>query len=168
MRALLLTFSWQELRHHPWRSGAAVLAVMLGVALAFAVQLINASALSEFASAAHGVSGGQVHTALGALHHVLHSVLACILARGLPDLGLARMAPLPQQHHENEKQQQKFHGARPRMISMTKREPTQAKSNSPEPAYRKLVARLPRQPKPTRPVSKTVKVSQERTENTVL
>ena len=28
--ALLLTFSWQELRHHPWRHAAAVVAVMLG------------------------------------------------------------------------------------------------------------------------------------------
>ncbi|RYF62726.1 MAG: hypothetical protein EOO29_45505, partial [Comamonadaceae bacterium] len=40
MRALLLTFSWQELRHHPWRNAAAVVAVMLGVALAFSVHLI--------------------------------------------------------------------------------------------------------------------------------
>ena len=33
--ALLKTFSWQELRHHPWRSASAVVAVLLGVALAF-------------------------------------------------------------------------------------------------------------------------------------
>jgi putative ABC transport system permease protein len=57
MRALLRTFSWQELRHHPWRSGAAVVAVMLGVSLAFAVHLINASALSEFSSAVRSVNG---------------------------------------------------------------------------------------------------------------
>ncbi|CAN7355455.1 FtsX-like permease family protein [Variovorax sp. LjRoot84] len=57
MRALLRTFSWQELRHHPWRNAAAVLAVMLGVALAFSVQLINASALDEFASAVRSVNG---------------------------------------------------------------------------------------------------------------
>jgi putative ABC transport system permease protein len=55
--ALLVSYSWQELRHHPWRSATAVLAVMLGVALAFAVHLINTSALSEFASAARVVSG---------------------------------------------------------------------------------------------------------------
>ena len=54
---LLRTCSWQELRHHPWRHGAAVLAVMLGVALAFSVHLINASALSEFAQAARTVGG---------------------------------------------------------------------------------------------------------------
>jgi putative ABC transport system permease protein len=57
MLALLRTFSWQELRHHPWRSAAAGLAVMLGVALAFSVHLINASALSEFSSAVRSAGG---------------------------------------------------------------------------------------------------------------
>jgi putative ABC transport system permease protein len=57
MLALLKTFSWQELRHHPWRNASAVLAVMLGVALALAVHLINASALSEFAGAVRSVNG---------------------------------------------------------------------------------------------------------------
>ena len=57
MLALLSTFSWQEVRHHAWRSAAAVLAVMLGVALAFSVHLINASALDEFAGAARSAGG---------------------------------------------------------------------------------------------------------------
>ena len=57
MIALLKTFSWQELRHHPWRSAVAALAVMLGVALAFSVHLINASALSEFSQAVRSVNG---------------------------------------------------------------------------------------------------------------
>ena len=57
MLALLRTFSWQELRHHPWRNAAAVVAVMLGVALAFSVHLINASALSEFSQAVRAVNG---------------------------------------------------------------------------------------------------------------
>jgi putative ABC transport system permease protein len=57
MLALLRTFSWQELLHHPWRNAAAVLAVMLGVALAFSVHLINASALSEFSQAVRSVNG---------------------------------------------------------------------------------------------------------------
>jgi putative ABC transport system permease protein len=57
MRALLSSFSWQELRHHPWRNAAAVLAVMLGVALAFSVHLINASALSEFSQAVRAANG---------------------------------------------------------------------------------------------------------------
>lgn len=57
MWPLIRTFSWQELRHHPWRSASAVVAVMLGVALAFGVHLINASALAEFASAVASVNG---------------------------------------------------------------------------------------------------------------
>ncbi|WP_422843394.1 FtsX-like permease family protein [Acidovorax sp. M2(2025)] len=57
MLALLRTFSWRDLRHHPWRSAAAVVAVMLGVALGFAVQVINASALDEFSHAVRAVNG---------------------------------------------------------------------------------------------------------------
>ena len=54
---LLRQVSWPELRHHPWRHLAALLAVVLGVALAFSVQLINQSALSEFSAAARAVNG---------------------------------------------------------------------------------------------------------------
>jgi putative ABC transport system permease protein len=46
-----------EWRHHPWRQAAAIVAVGLGVALAFAVHLINASALAEFDQAVHAASG---------------------------------------------------------------------------------------------------------------
>ena len=54
---LLRQFSWRELTHHPWRNAAAAAAVMLGVALAFATHLINASALSEFSTAVRAVNG---------------------------------------------------------------------------------------------------------------
>ena len=54
---LLKTFSIQELLHHPWRNLAAVVSVMLGVALAFSVHLINASALDEFSQAVRAVGG---------------------------------------------------------------------------------------------------------------
>ena len=57
MLALLRHLSWPELRHHPWRQLAALSAVMLGVALAFAVQLINQSALAEFSAAVRAVNG---------------------------------------------------------------------------------------------------------------
>ena len=57
MLNLLRQLSWPELRHHPWRNLAALLAVMLGVALAFSVQLINQSALSEFSAAVRSVNG---------------------------------------------------------------------------------------------------------------
>ena len=55
--ALHAQLLWAEWRHHPWRQAAAVMAVALGVALAFAVQLINASALAEFTTAVHAASG---------------------------------------------------------------------------------------------------------------
>jgi putative ABC transport system permease protein len=55
--SLLRQLSWPELRHHPWRNLAALMAVMLGVALAFSVQLINQSALSEFSAAVRSVNG---------------------------------------------------------------------------------------------------------------
>ena len=54
---LLRQLSWPELRHHPWRSLAALVAVMLGVALAYSVHLINASALAEFSAAVRAVNG---------------------------------------------------------------------------------------------------------------
>jgi putative ABC transport system permease protein len=48
----------REWQHHPWRHGMALLAVTLGVALAFAVHLINSSALNEFSQAVR-TAGGQ-------------------------------------------------------------------------------------------------------------
>jgi len=57
MLALLQALSWPELRLHPWRNATALLAVVLGVALAFSVQLINESALSEFGAAVRAVNG---------------------------------------------------------------------------------------------------------------
>ncbi len=57
MLTLLRKLSWPELRHHPWRNGAALFAVTLGVALAFSVHLINTSALAEFSAAVRAVNG---------------------------------------------------------------------------------------------------------------
>ena len=53
----LLPLSWAEWRHHPWRHAVALLAVALGVALAASVQVINHSALGEFAQAVRAVNG---------------------------------------------------------------------------------------------------------------
>ena len=55
--ALLRQVSWPALRHQPLRHAVAVLAIALGVALAFSVQLINASALGEFSAAVRQVNG---------------------------------------------------------------------------------------------------------------
>ena len=53
----LRAWSLPEWRLHPWRQATVALAVALGVALAFSVQLINASALSEFAGAVRAANG---------------------------------------------------------------------------------------------------------------
>ena len=79
MIELLRTFSWQELRHHPWRNASAVLAVMLGVALAFSVHLINASALDEFAQATRSVSGQpdlSLSSAQGSFDEAVYALVA--------------------------------------------------------------------------------------------
>jgi putative ABC transport system permease protein len=57
MWELLRQVSWPEARHHAWRHAAAWLSVVLGVALAFAVHLINQSALGEFSAAVRQVNG---------------------------------------------------------------------------------------------------------------
>ncbi len=79
MHALLKTFSWGELVHHPWRNAAAVAAVMLGVALAFSVALINASALSEFSQAVRSVNGQpdlELRAAQGSFDEALYARVA--------------------------------------------------------------------------------------------
>ncbi|MGB4359622.1 MAG: FtsX-like permease family protein, partial [Rhodoferax sp.] len=87
MLDLLKTFSWQELKHHPWRNAAAVVAVMLGVALAFSVHLINASALDEFSQAARSVSG-QPDLELRGVQGQFDEALFARVAR-LPEVALA-------------------------------------------------------------------------------
>ena len=57
MFALLRTLTWPELRRHPLRQAMALVAVALGVALAWSVHLIHASALAEFGAAVRAVDG---------------------------------------------------------------------------------------------------------------
>ncbi|ART59758.1 ABC transporter permease [Acidovorax carolinensis] len=97
MLALLHTFSWQELRHHPWRSAAAVAAVMLGVALAFAVHVINSSALDEFSQAVRAVNGQpdlELRAMQGPLPEALYGQLASHpqVLRASPWLELSTLA----------------------------------------------------------------------------
>ncbi len=79
MFRLFRVWSQQALARHPWQSGAAVCAVMLGVALAFAVHTINASALEEFAQASRSINGTpdlQLRSAQGHLDERLYPLLA--------------------------------------------------------------------------------------------
>ncbi|MDR2299515.1 MAG: ABC transporter permease [Comamonas sp.] len=76
---LLTSFSWQELRQHPWRTATALLAIMLGVALGFAVHVINQSALDEFSRAVRSVGGQpdmQLHAMQGGLPLALYPQVA--------------------------------------------------------------------------------------------
>ncbi len=100
MLALLRTFSWQELRRHPWRNAAAVVAVMLGVALAFSVHLINASALSEFSAAARSAGGQpdlELRSVQGSLDEALYAQVAAHadVAVASPVLELSTLAVGP-------------------------------------------------------------------------
>jgi putative ABC transport system permease protein len=57
LRGLLPLLVRREWRHHPWRHAVALLAVALGVALAYSVHLINGSALAEFSAAVRTANG---------------------------------------------------------------------------------------------------------------
>ncbi len=57
MGPLLRLLIRREWRHHPWRHAVALLAVALGVALAYSVHLINGSALAEFSAAVRSANG---------------------------------------------------------------------------------------------------------------
>jgi putative ABC transport system permease protein len=57
MQGLFWLLALREWRHHPWRHGVALLAVALGVALAYSVHLINQSALAEFSAAVRTANG---------------------------------------------------------------------------------------------------------------
>lgn len=73
---LLTSFSWQELRQHPWRTATALIAIALGVALGFAVHVINQSALDEFSRAVRSVNGQpdmQLYSMQGGLPLALYS-----------------------------------------------------------------------------------------------
>lgn len=46
-----------EWRSHPWRAVVAWITIALGVALGYAVQLINSAAFTEFSAATRSLSG---------------------------------------------------------------------------------------------------------------
>jgi len=73
-----------EWRAHPWRQALAVLAVALGVALAWSVHLINQSALAEFAGAVRAIQGEP------------DASLACVDRAGCDDALVERLAAQPE------------------------------------------------------------------------
>ncbi len=98
MARLLARYTWPDMRHHALRHATAVLAVLLGVALAFSVHLINASALSEFSAAVRSVNG-QAALSLKAAHGTLDEALYprvathALVAQVSPVIDLVAQAP---------------------------------------------------------------------------
>jgi putative ABC transport system permease protein len=90
MFSWFVQLSWPALRHQALRQLLALLAIMLGVALAYGVHLLNSSALAEFGQAAAAVNGQPdlvLRSQTGALDERLYPQVA-----SLP--GLQTAAPL--------------------------------------------------------------------------
>lgn len=85
---------WSEWRAYPGRAVAAVLAIALGVALGFAVHLVNASALGEFDKALHSVSGAADLTVRSANAFGFDEMVYPRVAR-LPGLAVSPVVTLP-------------------------------------------------------------------------
>ena len=81
--SLFAQLSWPALRYQAGRQGLALLAIVLGVALGFAVHLLNSTALAEFSSAATSLQGQP------------DVVLRSEAAEGLPETLLATLAADP-------------------------------------------------------------------------
>ncbi|MBL8359374.1 MAG: ABC transporter permease [Rubrivivax sp.] len=70
---------WRQWRHQAWRQAVVVLAVALGVALAWSVHVINQSALAEFSSAVRSANGEPdlvLRGAAGPFDDALHARVA--------------------------------------------------------------------------------------------
>ncbi|MBT9493771.1 MAG: FtsX-like permease family protein [Paucibacter sp.] len=92
--AWLAQLSWPALRHQAGRQLLALLSITLGVALAYAVHLLNSSALSEFSKAAAGLNGQPdlvLRGSAGALPESVYTELG-----KLP--GVALLAPVLEGH----------------------------------------------------------------------
>ena len=86
----LAQLSWPALRHQAGRQLLALLSIMLGVALAYAVHLLNSSALSEFSKAAASLNGRPDLVLRGTQGALPESVYGQVAA--LP--GLSLVAPV--------------------------------------------------------------------------
>ena len=74
-----------ELRAHPGRAALALAALAVGVALGYAVHIVNQSALNEFSRAMASVSGQGDYEITGPAEGIDESLYGKIAA--LPDVG---------------------------------------------------------------------------------
>ncbi len=91
----LMHLSRREWRAHPWRYAVIVLALALGVALAWSVHLINASALAEFAAAVRTTQGAPDAVLRGSRAAAADLSGAVGAVGGVPDAWLDRIAADP-------------------------------------------------------------------------
>ncbi|WP_028102553.1 FtsX-like permease family protein [Pseudoduganella violaceinigra] len=87
MRRLTRWLAGGEWRAHPVRALTAIAAIAIGVALGFAIHLVNAAALNEFAGAIHSLSG-QADIQVGGTEATFDESIYPVLAR-LPEVAIA-------------------------------------------------------------------------------
>ncbi len=96
-RGLLPQLAWAALRAQPGRSLSCLLAILIGVALGYAIHLINHSAVSEFSRATSAISGAADLSLRGKLPDALYAGLARDPAVAVASPMLEVMASLPGQ-----------------------------------------------------------------------
>jgi len=87
MRRLTRWLALGEWRSHPVRALTAIAAIAIGVALGFAIHLVNAAALNEFTTAVHSLSG-QADIQVSGTEPAFDESIYPILAR-LPEVAVA-------------------------------------------------------------------------------
>ncbi len=87
MRRLTRWLALGEWRSHPLRALTAIAAIAIGVALGFAIHLVNAAALNEFTTAVHSLSG-QADIQVSGTEATFDEGVYPILAR-LPEVAVA-------------------------------------------------------------------------------
>lgn len=87
MRRLTRWLAIGEWRAHPVRALTAIAAITIGVALGFAIHLVNAAALNEFTTAVHSLSG-QADIQVSGTEATFDEAIYPVLAR-LPEVAVA-------------------------------------------------------------------------------
>lgn len=87
MQRLTRWLALGEWRAHPLRALTAIAAIAIGVALGFAIHLVNAAALNEFTTAVHSLSG-QADIQVGGTEATFDEAAYPLLAR-LPEVAVA-------------------------------------------------------------------------------
>jgi len=87
MRRLTRWLAIGEWRAHPVRALTAIAAIAIGVALGFAIHLVNAAALNEFTTAVHSLSG-QADVQVGGTEATFDEAVYPVFAR-LPEVAVA-------------------------------------------------------------------------------